>query len=88
MRFLLATGNGKLQRLVSEVPVRNLKPGGTTNAGVFECFYIFAPAQGLVAQWIEQQPSKLRVIGSNPIGVTTKTQPVNQKITGCVFFTR
>lgn len=25
---------------------------------------------GLVAQWIEQQPSKLRVIGSNPIGVT------------------
>ncbi len=25
---------------------------------------------GLVAQWIEQQPSKLRVIGSNPIEVT------------------
>lgn len=70
MRFLLVTGNGKLQRHVSKVPVRNLKPGGTTNAGVFECFYIFAPAQGLVAQWIEQQPSKLRVIGSNPIGVT------------------
>lgn len=33
-------------------------------------FYIFAAVFGLVAQWIEQQPSKLRVIGSNPIGVT------------------
>ena len=54
----------------------------TTIAGDFECFYIFAPAQGLVAQWIEQQPSKLRVIGSNPIGVTTKTKPVDQLITG------
>jgi hypothetical protein len=35
-----------------------------------KCFYIFAAGSGLVAQWIEQQPSKLRVIGSNPIGVT------------------
>jgi hypothetical protein len=25
---------------------------------------------GLVAQWIEQQPSKLRVEGSNPSGIT------------------
>jgi hypothetical protein len=35
-----------------------------------EILIIFAAASGLVAQWIEQQPSKLRVIGSNPIGVT------------------
>ena len=67
-------------------PIRNLKVAGITNAGVFECFYIFAPAQGLVAQWIEQQPSKLRAIGSNPIGVTSKQKPVNHLITGFCFF--
>ena len=69
-------------------PIGNLKVAGTTNAGVLNCFYIFAPAQGPVAQWIEQQPSKLRAIGSNPIGVTTKTQPVNQQITGFVIFSK
>jgi hypothetical protein len=28
------------------------------------------PQNGLVAQWIEQQPSKLWVEGSNPSGIT------------------
>ena len=28
------------------------------------------PENGLVAQWIEQQPSKLWVAGSNPAGIT------------------
>ncbi len=33
-------------------------------------FVNLQPLNGLVAQWIEQQPSKLRVVGSNPTGVT------------------
>ncbi len=36
-------------------------------------FSYLCTVTGLVAQWIEQQPSKLRVIGSNPIGVTINT---------------
>jgi hypothetical protein len=34
--------------------------------------YIFVPS-GPVAQGIEQQPSKLKVAGSNPAGVATKS---------------
>jgi hypothetical protein len=41
------------------------------NQSEYKCFHIFAAVLGLVAQWIEQQPSKLRAIGSNPIGVTS-----------------
>ena len=43
-------------------------------------FVNLQPLNGLVAQWIEQQPSKLRVVGSNPTGVTYKLiyKPVNQ----------
>ena len=63
-------GEQKWKTNLTLFPMRNMKLVRTTIAGDFECFYIFAPAQGLVAQWIEQQPSKLRVIGSNPIGVT------------------
>ena len=79
-------GQPDMQNYRYHGPIRNLKVASTTNAGVLECFYIFAPAQGLVAQWIEQQPSKLRAIGSNPIGVTSKQKPVNHLITGFCFF--
>ena len=79
-------GQPDMQNYRYHGPIRNLKVASTTNAGVLECFYIFAPAQGLVAQWIEQQPSKLRAIGSNPIGVTKKQKPVNHLITGFCFF--
>ncbi len=36
----------------------------------YQVICTFAAKNGLVAQWIEQQPSKLRVVGSNPTGVT------------------
>src|SRR6185437_2198653 len=35
-------------------------------------FYIELPPDGPVAQGIEQQPSKLKVAGSNPAGVANK----------------
>ncbi len=36
----------------------------------YQVICTFAEQYGLVAQWIEQQPSKLRVEGSSPSGVT------------------
>ncbi len=44
---------------------------------------------GLVAQWIEQQPSKLRVIGSNPIEVTfqNNNRLLNKCLQAVFYFT-
>ena len=51
----------------------------------YQVICTFAAKNGLVAQWIEQQPSKLRVEGSSPSGVTGV-----HKIAGCyepaIFF--
>ena len=49
-------------------------PASNCRTRIRNVFISLHPFSGLVAQWIEQQPSKLRVIGSNPIGVTTTTK--------------
>ena len=52
----------------AKVTFNKLSPDGIGQ--IRNVFISLQPLTGLVAQWIEQQPSKLRVIGSNPIGVT------------------
>ena len=40
---------------------------------------------GSLAQWIEQQPSKLSVLGSNPRGVTKKIVRKGEKVNYRLF---
>ena len=46
---------------------------------------IYVKQQGPVAQWIEQQPSKLRVKGSSPFWITHKIRDVVQLVV-CVLW--
>lgn len=64
MKFCYTT---KPRKKVKQKAAENIQATEIQNV-----FISLQPFSGLVAQWIEQQPSKLRVIGSNPIGVTLK----------------
>lgn len=59
-------------RLVELVDTRDLKSLGLSPCG-FDSrsgHQSFEDTNGPVAQWIEQRPSKSRVTGSNPVGIS------------------